>query len=68
MRRKVIHAKNLAAHWPTGGTAIVWLLLDRFHPPGWFQGFAWTMMALVWIAVGYGVFTNDPVDIFKDKP
>lgn len=37
--------------WPPAtATAVVWLILDRFHVPGWAWGVFWTLTALIWIA------------------
>lgn len=53
--RRVIAYKYLPGRLPWLGTAVVWLLLDRYHAPSWLIG---ALGALVWIVCIHGMLTQ----------
>lgn len=63
MKRKALDRKNLPCSLPTSSTAIAWLLLDRFSAPGWLWGVSLTLLAILWIASIYDVFTCEKVEL-----
>lgn len=46
---KVISHKHLPSRLPIMTTIVIWLLLDRLHPPGWYWGVVITLVAILWI-------------------
>jgi len=58
---KVLAFKYLPSRIPIGGTAILYLLLDRPHIPGWAKGACWAIMALIWIACIVGIWNEKHV-------
>ncbi|MBN9356216.1 MAG: hypothetical protein J0I15_07200 [Herbaspirillum huttiense] len=64
-KRKVISRKNLPTRMPIALTIALGLLLDRCAAPGWVWGVAGTLMAVVWVAVIFGMFTEDDVEVLK---
>jgi len=59
----VLSFTSLPSRFPITGTAVVYLLLDKFHASGWVQGAAWTVVGIVWIAVGVSLFTERKVSL-----
>lgn len=55
-KQKVISPKSLPARLPIWQTAVVWLLLDRFHAPGWVQGAVWMLIGVFWVLSAVSVF------------
>lgn len=64
-KRKVISRKNLPTRMPLALTIALGLLLDRCAAPGWVWGVVGTLMAVVWIAVIFGMFSEDDVEVLK---
>jgi len=65
---KVISYRNLPVRLPFVGTAVGWLLLDRFHAPGWVWGIAATLCAIMWAVSIFLLVAEETVDIFlSDK-
>jgi hypothetical protein len=62
-KNKVIHFKSLPTRWPITKTAVVWLLLDRFHPAGWVRGVVWTLVALIWVLAAMGRYHEEYVEL-----
>lgn len=66
---KVINPKNL----PTKPINIIWssiilfLLLDRFHAPGWVYAIVFTLQTVIFIALLIACHKEDYQDIFKGK-
>lgn len=56
--RDVIDNKYLPARLPFTWTGVVWLMLDRYPPPGWVQGVVWTIVVIVWFACLYHAFAQ----------
>lgn len=48
-KTKVIAWKNLPTRFPTYQTVLAWLLLDRFHVPGYVYGIVGTVLAFLWV-------------------
>jgi len=66
----VLSFTSLPSRFPITGTAVVYLLLDKFHASGWVQGAAWTVVGALWIGVFVSVFTEQKVelkDLMKDE-
>ena len=63
--QKVVSYKNLPSMLPFRDTAIAWLMLDRFHAPGWAWGAVGALGILVWAACLFGCARQETVDIFK---
>jgi hypothetical protein len=61
MKRHVLPHSVLPTRLPLQTTALVYLLLDRFDPPGWTWGVVWTVMVLLWI----GVVINKRTEVTK---
>lgn len=47
--KKVIAYEQLPARLPIWISLTAWLLLDRFHPPGWVWGMVGTVFAFLWL-------------------
>lgn len=65
--KKVISRENLPTRLPLQFTALCWLLLDRIESPGWVQGAAWTIVAIVWIGSIISIRREHDVDIFGSR-
>lgn len=52
MIRYVLPRQALPTYYPIQTTAIVYLLLDRFDPPGWAHGVVWSFVVLLWVMAG----------------
>lgn len=59
--KKVIDYRYLPTQFPLSQTAVLWLLLDRFHVHGWLLGAIWTVAAISWAAVLYRVIHENGV-------
>lgn len=57
MANRVVARKHLPVPTPLIFTLTVHLLLREYQPPGWVYGFAWTILALLWIAFIIGRLT-----------
>ena len=66
---KVVSFKNLPARLPFTQTVLAYLLLDKFHAPGWVIGTVWTLVGIIWIATIYGIIHQDQVELneLRDK-
>jgi hypothetical protein len=62
----VIKKSNLPTRLPVLLTAVVYLLLDRFHPADWVWGAVGAVFVLVWIGAFVAWFKEDEVDIFEN--
>ena len=63
-KTKVIKISNLPTKLPIIFTATVYLLLDKFNPPGWVWGTVGVAILLLWV-ICIGTMVNDKyVDIF----
>jgi hypothetical protein len=67
MARKVVASKNQGMGMPLIWTAVLWLLSDRFQWSGFGLGVAVTITGLLWLVWLVSVFTDEAVDIFKEK-
>lgn len=56
--RKVIDSSHLPLRWPLSSTAIAYLLLDKFHAPGWLWRALGLLFLIVWFIVGVDIFTR----------
>jgi len=68
VKHKVIAGKNLPAKLPIALSVALWLLMDRYHAPGWLWGVVGTVMAIYWILEIVGICTQEPVDMFDKGP
>jgi len=64
-KRKVVSEKNLPTRLPVWSSLIVWLLLDRFNPPGWAWGVVGTVFVFFWIVAITDIFVREDVELFK---
>jgi len=62
-----IKVANLPPRFPAWPTAIIALVLDRFHVPGMLEGAVWTLVALWWVAALVAVWQYEPVDVLAEK-
>lgn len=62
---KVIKRSELPTHLPWTGTAVAYLLLDKFHAPSWVWGVVGTLYALVWIIVVAAIVKQDEVSVIR---
>lgn len=62
---KVINTKNLPVRFPFFPTLVIFMAdkIDMFND--YVMGALYLMMLIVWIAVFYKVYKQDPVDIFE---
>ena len=60
---KVISGKCLPVKLPASHTAIAWLLMDRFSPPGWVWGSVGALFLLYWIVAIIAMCKQEPVEI-----
>ena len=52
---------------PVNMTAIWYLLLDKFQPPGWVWGAAACFLAIVWIGVIVSIAKETEIDLLKGR-
>ena len=64
---KVISYRNMPTGFPLVSTAVAWLLLDRFHAPGWVWAIIGTLFAIFWAICIYLMAVEKQVDIFEDE-
>jgi hypothetical protein len=62
-KRKVIDGKYLPMRFPIVWSIAVWLMIDRYRPPGWVIGMVATLAFFVWAGAIIGVFTQEATDI-----
>jgi hypothetical protein len=62
-RPKVITFKQLPTRFPATSTIAWWLLLDRFHVPGWCWGMWGTVWVLLWIAMIFMAWQQRPTPL-----
>lgn len=67
MKKNVIDRKNLPMHWPVNITLIAALLIKVYDVPDFWCGIILTVMVILWLAVGYSIFTSKQVDIFEKE-
>lgn len=65
-KQKVVALKSLPMRLPILSTAVCYLLLDRFHVPGWAWGVAATIVVIVWIIAIISMVQSEHVELFKD--
>lgn len=68
MKRKVVSHKSLPARIPLISTAVLYLLLDKFHAPEWLWASIGTLWVLFLIGSVIAVFTQEPVELYPSKP
>jgi hypothetical protein len=66
-KQKVLHPRNLPTRPPLTVTAVVWLLLDRLHAPGYAVGAIWTFVGFLWVAFIVGLFNEEMVDMWPKE-
>jgi hypothetical protein len=64
--RRVISGRNLPSRIPLWSTLTVWLLLDRYQPPGWVWGAVGLFFLLIWAAWLHDSFTKVDVDLLSN--
>lgn len=64
-KKKVISAKNIPVKLPIILTAVAFLYLDRYDPPGFVWGVSWTLLGLLWILCIISKSEEEPTDILK---
>jgi hypothetical protein len=60
---KVIASKQLPSRLPTVATIAWFLLLDRFHAPGWLWGAMGVLFAIFWGGAIYAMYVQEPVEL-----
>lgn len=65
MKLTVVKSSNLPATPPVLSTAVTFLLLDRFHSPGWIWGMVGTLIGILWILFVYARLHEEQKDIFN---
>jgi len=63
MSKLVLDYKSLPSRTPGIPTAVIFLLLDRFHAAGWLWGVAFSVIGLLWIAVVVSIFQEKKISI-----
>ena len=67
MSNKVISIKNLPPRYPFTFTIASLTAMEVFGAPEWLYGVFGLLVTLVLIAVIHAKFTDEQMDIFKDK-
>lgn len=65
-KRPVIKRASISTGMPLLSSMVAWLMLDRFHAPGYVWGIVGTLYAIVWIAFICSFFAEDVRDPFED--
>ena len=63
MKRKVISRGNLPHKLPVFNTLVIILAMDYWNAPQWLCGVIGVIVALLWIACGFCLATEEGVDI-----
>ena len=63
---KVIAKKNLPVRLPFVGTAVAWLLLDRFDVDGVWRGVVYALVGLWWILIVVVFWLEEYVELPLD--
>lgn len=63
---KVVPYKNLPTTFPFVGTAVIYLLLDKWHVPGWVWGVVGTLVVIRWSIAIAMAFVQKQTDIFAE--
>lgn len=61
--RRVLHGACLPLRMPLAMTILLWLLLDRFHVPGWAWGIAGTLVLFIWVCWVWDVATRANINV-----
>jgi hypothetical protein len=61
--QKVIKRNQLQATLPTTATISMFLLLDRFHAPGWLWGAMGLLFAIFWVGAIYAMCVQEAVQL-----
>jgi len=64
--RKALSHKNQPKRISLAGSLIVWLMLDRYQPPGWVWGFVLTLTGIVLLAQACDALLAESVEIFPE--
>lgn len=67
MRQALSH-KNQPAKISLVGALVIWLLLDKYQPPGWVWGVVMTLVGLVLLVQFVDAVTAKSVEIFAEDP
>jgi hypothetical protein len=65
--RKALSNKNQPKRVSLAGALLVWLLLDRFQPPGWVWGVVLTFVGIVLLAQICDACTAKSIEIFTEE-
>lgn len=65
--RPVIAFKNLPSRMPLVLTLLAWLVLDRFHAPGWVWGATGFFVVLLWTTWIHDLSTTLQIDILRNR-
>lgn len=65
-KRRVVKRACLASKPPIMESLLFWLILDRFHAPGYAWGIVGTLVVLIWIGFVITLFSEDYRDPFED--
>ena len=67
---KVLHPRHLPTKLPILTTAVIYLVMDKFHPAGWVWGVVITLLVIYWIAsivaLGRDKFVS-PTELLEDS-
>lgn len=66
LNRRVIHGSHLPAKLPIIPTAVVWLLMDRFHAGQLAWGITITLLIIIWLICIWDVATQTPQKLQDD--
>lgn len=64
---KVVPFSQLPMRLPIWPTAVLYLLLDRFNPPGWVWGAAGAIMALLWVICSIAIYKQEETPLKELK-
>lgn len=67
MRKTRYYVKNERPKLPVLGTAVVYLLLDKFNSPEWVWGAIGILLLIAWIVAIALIYKMDGIDIFDDE-
>jgi hypothetical protein len=66
MKRRALAGKNRPRSIGLTFYAVVWLLLDRFDPPGWVWGVVATLCAIILALSLWDIFSAEDVELPRD--
>jgi hypothetical protein len=64
---KVLSFKQFPTRPPITQTLVVYLMMDKFHAPGWLWGVVITLWVIIWATVIYMMAVQESTEIAELK-